>query len=133
MIDKLDDFKYGIYVSTILFDANCKFCHRTVLFLKTKSDISLKIIPVGHLDLRIIVSYGLDFKDISEAMWFIDDRNNKFRGYWAFKEFFQKYSQSKLLKLFFSNILSDYLGPKLYSFIARNRHHLGCQSDNCNL
>jgi predicted DCC family thiol-disulfide oxidoreductase YuxK len=120
-------------VPTILFDANCKFCHKTVLFLKLKSDISLEIIAVGHLDSRIVLRYGLDFKKISEAMWFIDDRNNKFGGYWAFKEFFQKYSHARFLKLFFSNTLSDYFGPKIYSFVARNRHHLGCQSNNCNL
>jgi len=133
LIDKLDYFKYIIKVPTILFDANCKFCHRTVAFLKINSNILVKVIPVGHLDSSIISSYRLDFKDINEAMWFIDDRNNKFKGYWAFKEFFGKYSNSKFLKLFFSNILSDYFGPKIYSFVARNRHHLGCQSDNCNL
>ena len=118
---------------TILFDANCKFCQSTVVFVNTKSNILVKEIPVGHLDSGIISSYGLDFKDIGEAMWFIDDRNNKFKGYWAFKEFFQKYSYSRFIKLFFSNTLSDYFGPKIYSFVARNRHHLGCQSNNCNL
>jgi predicted DCC family thiol-disulfide oxidoreductase YuxK len=120
-------------MALILFDANCNFCYKTVLYLKKQSEISLKTIPVGHLDSKIILSYGVGFKDISEAMWFIDDRNNKFKGYWAFKEFFQKYGHSKVLKLLFSTTISDYFGPKIYSFIAKNRHHLGCQSDNCSL
>lgn len=120
-------------MSKILFDANCKLCHRTVNFLKTKSNVSVKVIPVGHLDSGIMLGYGLDFKDIIEAMWFIDDIGIKFKGYWAFKEFFQKYSHSRFLKIFFSNPLSDYFGPKFYSFVARNRHHLGCQSNNCQL
>jgi predicted DCC family thiol-disulfide oxidoreductase YuxK len=120
-------------VTVILFDAHCKFCQKTVVVLKKKSNVSVNFVPVTHFDSYLISKYELNFKDINEAMWLIDNSNVKFKGYWAFKEFFQKYSNTFFLKAFFSNILCDYFGPKIYSFIARNRRHLGCQSTNCNL
>lgn len=118
----------------ILYDADCALCARTMKLLK-KLDAFNRFDPVSSRECeRISRNPGVRIPaDLDQAMYVIAPDGRAWRGFFGFRRLlFDSPWLWPLLPIFYFPGAS-WAGPKVYSWVARNRRRLGCSGTLCPL
>lgn len=118
----------------IVFDGDCGFCARSLRALQRIDRDGVMRLHDSHESALIASKFpmlvGADF-DI--AMFAVTSDGQVFRGYFAFKELLRTLPAGWPLRLLSALPGADLIGPRLYAWVAGNRHRLGCDSSGCEL
>jgi predicted DCC family thiol-disulfide oxidoreductase YuxK len=115
----------------VVYDGQCGFCTRALAL-------------VQHLDRwHVIRAHDaheagirhalpmLSTADFENALFAVTSTGKVYRGYFAFKRLLRSLPLAwPVLPLFYVPGAS-FIGPRVYAWVARNRHKFGCESDVC--
>ena len=118
----------------LIYDGQCGFCRRS-LRLARRLDVRRRLrFHDATLRQAVLREFPeLAGADFAEAMFAVDARRRVHRGFFAFRRLiWESPLMWPLIPLFYAPGASI-AGPRLYSWVARNRHRFGCESDVCDL
>ncbi len=114
---------------TLLFDGNCDFCRRSLTLL-LRFDVLRNIELVNANERQLVVRRfpNLVDADFDNAMFAVDPDGRIYRGFYAFRA--ALWSSPLLVPMAWIWHIPGIplLGIRIYAWIARNRHSLGCAS-----
>ena len=114
----------------VIYDADCALCRR-VLRLVQMFDITtaLRFHASNDVDTVARLAPELSHADLDDAMYALDGQGRRSRGFFAFRRIViaTPLLWPLLALLYFPG--SGRLGPRVYAWVAANRHRLGCRFD----
>jgi len=114
----------------VIYDANCALCRRVLRLVQTV-DVTraLRFHASSDVDSVARLAPNLSQADLDEAMYALDGRGRRYRGFFAFRRIViaTPLLWPLLAVLYFPG--SRRLGPRVYAWVATNRHRLGCRFD----
>ena len=118
----------------VVYDGQCGFCRR-LLRAAVALDVRhrLQLHDATHraaVAARFPVLAGAD---VDNAMFVVAEDGSTYRGFFAVRRILRVSPLTWLLLPIFHLPLSGRLGPRLYAWVARNRHRLGCESELCDV
>jgi predicted DCC family thiol-disulfide oxidoreductase YuxK len=118
----------------VIYDGRCGFCLRALRICRALDWRDRLAFHDSHdrttIEKRFAHLAGADF---DSAMYAVDDDGRAFRGFFAIRRIAWETPPLWLvLPLFYAPGMSI-VGPRVYGWIARNRHRFGCGSDECAL
>jgi len=118
----------------IVFDGDCGFCTRSLRALQRIDRSGVMRLHDSHESALIASKFPmLRGADFDNAMFAVTADGRVFRGYFAFKELLRKLPAGWPLRLLSALPGADLIGPRIYAWVAGNRHRLGCDSAGCEL
>jgi predicted DCC family thiol-disulfide oxidoreductase YuxK len=117
----------------VIYDGQCRFCLRALRVLRAL-DLkgSLRFFD-SHQPETIERFPELRTADIEDAMYAVVEGEPTYRGFFAFRRIiWSSYLTWALIPLFYFPG-AGYFGPRVYTWVARNRSKLGCRSEVCEL
>ena len=118
----------------LVYDGQCGFCRRC-LRLVERLDIAHAIRAYdAHDQVTVHTRFpNLRDADLADAMYAIDAQGRTYRGFFAFRRLaWSSPLMWPLLPVFYFPGAS-FVGPRVYAWVARNRHSLGCDTDVCDV
>jgi len=113
----------------VYYDQDCNFCLKTLNWLSSRVDDEFELAPLK----RFIDDYPDQSQLMMELGMITVSNNRKEVGYGAFKILIKECGAPRyLLAIFSVPFFSDFFGPIIYRYIAKNRNRFGCDS-NCSL
>jgi predicted DCC family thiol-disulfide oxidoreductase YuxK len=118
----------------VIYDGQCGFCIRALTICRA---LDVRRALQFH-DANRREQVARDFPelrdaDFDNAMFAVAPDRQITRGFFAFRRIvWESPLMWPLLPLFYFPG-SGVIGPRVYAWIARNRHRLGCESDVCEL
>ena len=120
---------------TLYYDKDCSFCYTSVLRVLKGAVVKIEVSTIQNISPDNHFFSDISAAELYSAMWLIDeDVSIREKGYYAFKYLYTNAHKSKFTKmLFLIPFISDYLGARIYEFVARNRRLAGCNSESCSI
>jgi predicted DCC family thiol-disulfide oxidoreductase YuxK len=118
----------------VIFDGDCGFCIRSLRVCRALDWRHRLGFHDSHDRRRIDALFPqLRAADFENAMFAVDAAGRAYRGFFAFRRIAWETPLLWLMLpvLYFPG--STAIGPRVYAWIARNRHRLGCGSTACAL
>lgn len=114
---------------TLIFDGDCGFCHRQVRFIE-RWDVGRRIdaVPFQAADLE---RFGVSRTAAEEAMHLVAPSGAVWRGAEAAREILRLLPRTRRLAWLFRVPGAMYVAGRVYRWVARRRHRLGCDSAVC--
>lgn len=121
-------------VPLLIFDGDCGFCTSCANWVAARWAGDARAIPWQTLSDAKLAALGLTRSDVSAAVWWIDDRGEKFRGHAAIAESLSAGSGwSALAGRALRVPPVSWLAAAAYPLIARWRHRLPGGTPACRL
>jgi len=115
----------------VIYDGQCAFCIRSLKFIRRFDTLRvLKFYDSHDQDILKRDFPMVKTEDTEEAMLVVTEEGEVFIGFYAFRRLIWSSPWLWWLLPLFYFPGSAYLGIRLYSWVARNRSHLGCQSQS---
>jgi predicted DCC family thiol-disulfide oxidoreductase YuxK len=111
---------------TVLYDGDCNFCRRTVRRLqRLDRDDRLALVP--YQDREVAESFDWLASDaLAEALHVVSPAGEVWTGARAVERLAPLLRGGRVPALIFRLPLVRAIADRVYRWIARNRHHLGC-------
>lgn len=118
----------------VIYDGQCDFCIRALRVARALDVFGLLHFHDAHERPAIDAAFpALAGIDLDEAMYAVTADGAVDRGFFAFRRLAWLSPLTwPLLPLFYLPG-SGLVGPRIYAWIARNRHRFGCRSEACGL
>ena len=112
---------------TLVYDGACHFCIRSLRGLKRFDPLDRMQLVDGTIPANLARFPELRDADLASAMYAVAD-GRAYRGFDAFRR--AMWASPYLFAVAFIGYLPGvpFLGRRLYDWVARNRHALGCSS-----
>lgn len=118
---------------SIVFDGDCAFCTKSLRLLRRLDRDGAMHLHDSH-DSSIATRFPmLASADFDQAMFAVTADGQVFRGYFAFKALIRTLPAAWPLALLFMIPGANFIGPRVYAWVARNRRRMGCASDVCEM
>jgi predicted DCC family thiol-disulfide oxidoreductase YuxK len=115
----------------VVYDGLCRFCIRSIGVIQ-RLDVLRRTSLHDANDREAVASAlpALADADLEDAMYAVDARGRRYRGFYAFRRLTWALPPAWWLipLLYFPGV--SFLGERLYGYIARNRSRLGCRVDD---
>ncbi|HEX8145365.1 MAG TPA: DUF393 domain-containing protein [Pyrinomonadaceae bacterium] len=117
----------------IIYDGRCGFCIRALKIVRALDVLRKLSFHDSHQAETFERFPSLRGADVDDAMYAVAEGEQPFRGFFAFRRLlWSSPLMWALLPLFYFPGASI-LGPRVYSWVARNRSRFGCESEVCAL
>lgn len=114
---------------TLVYDGDCEFCRRQVgLIERWDRGHAIDAVPFQTADLQRL---GVGRQAAEEAMHLVSPGGHAWRGAAAARQLLTLLPGGRLLAWLFDLPGAMYLAERIYRWIARRRHRLGCGSELC--
>jgi len=118
---------------SIIYDGRCGFCVRALNIVRALDTLGKLNFYDAHQPETFERFSVLRGADVDDAMYAVADSEPPYRGFFAFRRLlWTSPLMWALLPLFYFPGASI-LGPRVYSWVARNRSRFGCGSEVCAL
>ena len=118
----------------VIYDGQCGFCQRALrVAQRLDSRAQLRFHDATHREAVLRQFPELATADLVDAMFAVDDQRRVHRGFFAFRRIVWESPRTWLLLPLFYLPGAGLVGPRVYAWVARNRHRFGCESDVCEL
>lgn len=115
---------------TLIYDGDCRICTRTVNALRAwDRDHVVDMVPSQNVQVRVRFPW-ISAEAYAEAMQLVGPQSQTWQGSAAIEQLLGVLPRGKWIAWIFQIPLVRGVADKLYRWVARNRHHLGC-SDHC--
>lgn len=118
----------------VIYDGQCGFCIRSLKVCRAL-DVrgSLRFHDANARQQMIAAFPELAGADVENAMFVVAPDRTVTRGFFAFRRIlWESPLMWPLIPLFYLPGASI-LGPRIYDWVARNRHRFGCDSEVCEM
>ena len=114
----------------VIYDAQCRFCLRSLHFLQRLAGRHLFRLHDGNNreQLQSEFPFVANAKT-NEAMFVVTPRGEVFQGFFAFRRIMWESPRLYPLLPVFYVPGATLIGPRIYSWVARNRRKFGCSRD----
>lgn len=114
----------------IIYDAQCRFCLRSLRFLQRLARKPLFRLHDGN-DRDLVQSKFplLAGAKTNDAMFAVTPHGEAFQGFFAFRRIMWESPRLYPLLPFFYVPGASLIGPRIYAWVARNRRNFGCSLD----
>ena len=114
----------------VIYDANCRFCLRSLRFLQRLAGRRLFRLHDGNDRELVQPEFPvLAGAKTNEAMFAVTPRGEVFQGFFAFRRIMWESPRLYPLLPFFYVPGAALIGPRIYAWVARNRRKFGCSLD----
>ena len=114
----------------IIYDAQCRFCLRSLRFLQRLAGRRLFRLHDGNERELVQSEFPvLAGATTSDAMFAVTPHGEVFRGFFAFRRIMWESPRLYPLLPFFYVPGASLIGPQIYAWVARNRRNFGCSLD----
>jgi predicted DCC family thiol-disulfide oxidoreductase YuxK len=118
----------------LIYDGQCGFCQRALrLAQRLDSRKRLRLHDATQREAVLRQFPELKDADLADAMFAVDAERRVYRGFFAFRRIVRESPRTWLLLPLFYLPGSGLIGPRVYAWVARNRHRFGCESEVCEL
>ena len=118
----------------VIYDGQCGFCVRSLKVCRALDVRHAFRFHDANARSRVFASFPeLAAADFENAMFAVAPDRTVTRGFFAFRRMVW---ESPLMWLFIPLFYfpgSGLIGPRVYAWVARNRHRFGCESDVCEM
>jgi predicted DCC family thiol-disulfide oxidoreductase YuxK len=115
----------------VVYDGLCRFCLRSIRVIQTL-DLLRRVSVHDANDREAVVAAfpALADSDLDDAMYAVDARGRRYRGFNAFRRLTWTLPPVWWLipLLYFPGV--SHVGDRVYRYVARNRSRLGCRVDD---
>lgn len=118
----------------LVYDGDCAFCVRSLRLLRG-FDVRHRFELWDANDRgRVLSAFPtLAGADFERAMFAVSGEGKTYRGFFAFRRAIWESPLLVPLIVLFYFPGASLIGPRIYDWVARHRHRLGCDSDRCEL
>lgn len=117
----------------IIYDGQCGFCVRSLQLMRHLDPYRNWRFHDSHLPETIAKFPILTQVNIDEAMYTSVEGEPLYSGFFAFRRLAWSSPLTWILIPIFYFPGASFLGPRIYSWIAKNRSRFGCHSNICDL
>jgi predicted DCC family thiol-disulfide oxidoreductase YuxK len=116
----------------VIYDGQCDFCVRALRVARALDVFGRLRFHDAHDRQAIEAAFpALAGADLDEAMYSVTARGAIDRGFFAFRRMMRLSPLTWPLLLLVYLPGAGLIGPRIYTWIARNRHRFGCRSQIC--
>jgi predicted DCC family thiol-disulfide oxidoreductase YuxK len=115
----------------VVYDGLCRFCIRSIRVIRSL-DVLRRVAFHDANDREAVAAAfpALADADLDDAMYAVDARGRRYRGFYAFRRLAWALPPVWwLIPLLYVPGVS-FVGERIYGYIARNRSRLGCRVDD---
>ncbi len=118
----------------VIYDGQCDFCVRALRVARALDVFGRLRFHDAHDRQAIATAFPvLAGADLDEAMYAVTGRGAIDRGFFAFRRMMRLSPLTWPLVPLFYLPGAGLIGPRIYAWVARNRHRFGCRSQICTL
>jgi predicted DCC family thiol-disulfide oxidoreductase YuxK len=119
---------------SLVYDGHCGFCRRCLRFVQRLDVAHVLHAYDAHDEATVQTRFPmLRGADLLDAIYAVDDRGHTYRGFFAFRRLIWGSPLMWPLLPIFYFPGATLIGPRVYAWVARNRHSLGCETDVCDV
>jgi predicted DCC family thiol-disulfide oxidoreductase YuxK len=118
----------------VIYDGRCGFCIRSLKVCRALDVRGALRYHDANARRQVLDAFPeLSNADFEHAMFAVSENRRVTRGFFAFRRILRESPLMwPLLPLFYLPG-SGIIGPRVYAWVARNRHRFGCESEVCDL
>jgi predicted DCC family thiol-disulfide oxidoreductase YuxK len=117
----------------IVYDGHCGFCRRSLKIVSALDLFRALRFHDSHDPATYRLFPQLLEAKLDEAMYALVDGEPAYQGFFAFRRLIWSSPLTWLLIPVFYFPGASRFGPRIYSWVARNRFRFGCSTENCEL
>ena len=117
----------------IIYDGHCGFCIRSLKFVRALDTARAFRYHDAHQPETFALFPELRDADVEDAMFTLAKGEPPYRGFFAFRRLLWSSPLMWVLIPIFYAPGAAHFGPRVYTWVARNRSRLGCKTEVCEL